>query len=78
MAGFVRVEIKDRIALVTIDRPPVNALNSGVLKELTQTFEGLALRKDVGVVILTGAAATIPPAIPARQTLDVWLAATEK
>ncbi|TLZ55282.1 MAG: hypothetical protein E6K17_05855 [Methanobacteriota archaeon] len=55
MAGFVRVEIKDRIALVTIDRPPVNALNSGVLKELTQTFEGLGLRKDVGVVILTGA-----------------------
>src|SRR5439155_600340 len=34
--------------------------------------------KLVPVVILTGAAETIPPAIPARQTLDVWLAATEK
>src|SRR5437867_5034084 len=55
MAGFVRVEIKDRIGLVTIDRPPVNALSSEVLKELTEAFEGLGRRKDVGVVILTGA-----------------------
>ncbi len=54
MAGFVKVDVAERIALVTIDRPPVNALNSEVLDELTQTFTSIARRKDVGVVILTG------------------------
>ena len=54
MTGFVRLDVGDRIALVTIDRPPVNALNSALLGELTQAFEGLARRKDVGVVLLTG------------------------
>ncbi|MEK6810029.1 MAG: enoyl-CoA hydratase-related protein, partial [Candidatus Thermoplasmatota archaeon] len=54
MAGFVKVDVAGRIALVTIDRPPVNALNSEVLDELTQTFTSIARRKDVGVVILTG------------------------
>ena len=54
-AGFVRVEVEDRIAIVTIDRPPVNALNSDLIRELTRTFEGMGKRKDVGAVILTGA-----------------------
>ncbi|TLZ62379.1 MAG: hypothetical protein E6K16_05675 [Methanobacteriota archaeon] len=55
MAGFVRVEVEDRIAIVTIDRPPVNALNSDLIRELTRTFQGMGKRKDVGAVILTGA-----------------------
>ena len=53
--AFVRVDVEDRIAVVTIDRPPVNALNSELIRELTRTFEGLGRRKDVGAVILTGA-----------------------
>ena len=53
--GFVRVDVAARIAVVTIDRPPVNALNSELLRELVRTFEGLGRRKDVGVIILTGA-----------------------
>src|SRR3989442_1787564 len=32
--GFIRVEVEDRIAVVTIDRPPVNALNSELIREL--------------------------------------------
>ncbi|MEK6911251.1 MAG: enoyl-CoA hydratase-related protein, partial [Candidatus Thermoplasmatota archaeon] len=58
MAGFVKVDVAGRIALVTIDRPPVNALNSEVLDELTQTFTSIARRKDVGVAILTGGGET--------------------
>src|SRR2546427_6660420 len=53
--GFIRCEVEDRIAVVTIDRPPVNALNSELIRELTRTFEDVARRKDVGAVILTGA-----------------------
>ncbi len=53
--GHVRVAVEDRLALVTIDRPPVNALNGELVEELARTFEEIAVRKDVGAVILTGA-----------------------
>jgi enoyl-CoA hydratase len=55
MAAFLRVDVEDRLAVVTIDRPPVNALNSTLLGELTRTFEGFATRRDLGAVVLTGA-----------------------
>ena len=53
--GFVRIEVADRLSVVTIDRPPVNALNSALIDELTQGFEDLSRRRDVGVIVLTGA-----------------------
>src|SRR2546421_7538231 len=56
MPGFVRVEMEDRLAIVTINRPDsLNALNSAVLRELSMTIEHLSMAADVGVIILTGA-----------------------
>ncbi len=56
MAEFVRVEVQDRLAIVTIDRPEArNALNTRVLQELLRTFEHLAGARDIGAIILTGA-----------------------
>ena len=56
MAGFVRVEIEDRIAIITIHRPEsLNALNSEIVNELTMTIEHLAMARDVGVIVITGA-----------------------
>jgi len=51
--------IKDRIAVVTLNRPEVhNAFNEIVLSELLQVFTDLANNKNVRVVILTGARGT--------------------
>src|SRR2546421_5410369 len=56
MSGFVRVEMEDRLAIVTIDRPDaLNALNSIVLRELSMAIEHLSMAADVGAIILTGA-----------------------
>src|SRR5947208_10977787 len=56
MPAFVRVEMEDRLAIVTIDRPDaLNALNSAVLRELSMTIEHLSMAADVGAIILTGA-----------------------
>ena len=50
------VEISDRIATVTVNRPKVlNALNEATLKELDQAFADFATDPEVKVVILTGA-----------------------
>ncbi len=37
----VRVEIADHIAVVTLDRPPVNAVDHATLGELADAFAGL-------------------------------------
>ncbi len=56
MPGFVRVEMEDRLAIVTIDRPDaLNALNASVLRELSMAVEHLSMAQAVGAIILTGA-----------------------
>ncbi len=56
MPDFIRVDVHDGIATVTINRPEVrNALNTHLIEELTAAFEDLAGRSDVGAIILTGA-----------------------
>jgi len=51
---FVDFRIDDRIALVTVDRPPVNALNRQLEDELEEVFEELSGMREVGAVIVTG------------------------
>ena len=49
------LEIRDRIARLTVNRPEkLNALNRATLEEMSQVFASLAEDPDVGVVILTG------------------------
>ena len=51
---FVSFRIHDRIALVTVNRPPVNALNRQLEDELEEVFDELAGLQEVGAVIITG------------------------
>ena len=53
---YIRVEIKDHIAIVTIDRQDaLNAMNLEVISELKEAFESCIADSQVGVIILTGA-----------------------
>ncbi|WP_260465843.1 MULTISPECIES: enoyl-CoA hydratase-related protein [Stutzerimonas] len=49
----VRTEIIDRIAIVTLDRAPVNALDSVAVRELTETFLALGRSNEASVVVFT-------------------------
>jgi enoyl-CoA hydratase len=51
---FVDFQIDDRIAVVTVDRPPVNALNRRVEDEIEDVLEQLRTRSEVGAVVVTG------------------------
>ena len=55
MEKLVRVEKEGRVAIVTIDNPPMNVLGKQVKQELDEVFTGLATDETVGSVILTGA-----------------------
>ncbi len=46
--------VEDRIATVTLNRPPVNAQNAELRAEITEVFDLLSDREDVMVVVLTG------------------------
>ena len=49
------IEIKDRIAIVKVNRPKaLNALTSETLDEIRDAAEALNINKDVWVVIVTG------------------------
>ena len=51
---FVKVALEDRVAVVTIDHPPVNALNRQTMDELNQCLDVLKSDETAKVVILTG------------------------
>lgn len=53
---FLLLDVSDRVATVTINRPDkLNALNAAVIGELDLMFAALANREDVGATVLTGA-----------------------
>lgn len=51
----LRLEIADHIATVTLDRPPVNAIDSASMVEIADIFTSFADRRDVRVAIFTAA-----------------------
>ncbi|SDN69191.1 Enoyl-CoA hydratase/carnithine racemase [Paenibacillus sp. yr247] len=55
MAEHIQVAKENRIAVVTIDHPPLNVLSRKVIGELHDTFLELRDDSDTVVVILTGA-----------------------
>ncbi len=52
---LIRTEIRDHIAVVTMDAPPVNAVNAEFMREMISTFDRFNDLDDVRVVVLTGA-----------------------
>ena len=55
MAGTVSLEVAGGVATVTVDNPPVNALDDPTLEGLGAAAREIAGRDDVRAVVLTGA-----------------------
>lgn len=51
---YVKVSIEDRVALLTIDHPPVNAFNTQTVADLNAAYDELAANPDVKVIVITG------------------------
>lgn len=52
---FLTVRREEGIAFVTLDRPPVNAVNQQMYTEIRATFEALNQHGDLRAVVFTGA-----------------------
>lgn len=55
MKGTVHYEVRDNIALLTIDNPPVNPLSSGVRQGLSDGLQKALADDQVSAIVLTGA-----------------------
>lgn len=52
---FIKLELQERVAILTINNPPVNPLSKAVLADLEETIDGLDTRDDIWALIVTGA-----------------------
>jgi enoyl-CoA hydratase len=52
---LIKTEIKNHVAVVTMDAPPVNAQSVAFVEELISTFDELNATAPVRVIVLTGA-----------------------
>ncbi len=51
----IKVSIEDRAAILTIDHPPANALDTKTVQELAAAFDEVTEDEQVKVIIITGA-----------------------
>jgi enoyl-CoA hydratase/carnithine racemase len=54
MAEFIRYTVEDKVAVLVIDHPPVNALNPQTLKELSEALDELNANPAVKAIVITG------------------------
>jgi len=55
MMHAIDLQVRDHVAVVTLQRPPVNATNRAMRLELTRLFDAIGDRQDIRAVVLTGA-----------------------
>jgi enoyl-CoA hydratase len=63
----LRLDIAERIATVTLNRPPVNAQNAEMRGEIIQLFDMLSDRDDVACIVLTGSGKTFSAGADIRE-----------
>ena len=51
---YIRTEVADKVAVLTIDHPPVNSFNKQVVTELDQAIDELLADDEVKAIVITG------------------------
>ncbi|MCU0491575.1 MAG: enoyl-CoA hydratase-related protein [Chloroflexaceae bacterium] len=52
---FLKLNVQFKVGVLTIDRPPVNALNADVLRELDRMLDEIAANSEIKALVVTGA-----------------------
>jgi len=50
----VTLEVRDHVAVATLNRPPVNAVNREMRDRIIEIFDAATDRDDIRVLVLTG------------------------
>jgi enoyl-CoA hydratase len=55
MQRWIATEVEEGVAVVSLQRPPANAIDIALLEQLARTLKELEQRADVAAMVLTGA-----------------------
>src|SRR6185295_12788626 len=58
MSELVRYEVRDRVAVITVDNPPVNALGAGVPEGISEAVDRAGRDSTADAIVLVGAGTT--------------------
>jgi enoyl-CoA hydratase/carnithine racemase len=71
MGQFVRLEVEDGVGTIRLDRPPMNAINEQVARELAEVTEEAAERGDVGACVLWGGEKVFAAGADVKMMVDM-------
>lgn len=55
MAQYIRLEVADHLAVITLDHPPMNTMSREIVRDLGDIVTELAPNDNLRAVIVTGA-----------------------
>ncbi len=71
VADFVAVDVVDRVATITLQRPPMNALCMQMQAEIRAAANDLGARADVGAVVVTGGPTVFAAGADIKEMADL-------
>ena len=71
MTEFVRLEIDDGVGTIRLDRPPMNAINEQVARELAEVAGEVAARDDVGACVIWGGEKVFAAGADVKMMVDM-------
>jgi enoyl-CoA hydratase len=51
---YAKVSVEERVAILTVDHPPVNAFNTQTIQDLSDAFDELIANPEVKAIVITG------------------------
>ncbi|HEV8572185.1 MAG TPA: enoyl-CoA hydratase-related protein [Actinomycetota bacterium] len=71
MAEFVRLEVEDGVGTIRLDRPPMNAINEQLARELGEVAGEAAARDDVGACVIWGGEKVFAAGADVKMMVDM-------
>jgi enoyl-CoA hydratase/carnithine racemase len=71
MGEFVRLEVDDGVGTIRLDRPPMNAINEQVTRELAEVAEEATGREDVGACVFWGGEKVFAAGADVKMMVDM-------
>lgn len=71
MAEFVQLEIEDGVGTIRLDRPPMNALDSQVQRELVDAAREASTHAEVAAVVLYGGERVFAAGADVKEMVDM-------
>jgi enoyl-CoA hydratase/carnithine racemase len=71
MGEFVHVEVEEGVATIRLDRPPMNAINEDLTRDLEEAATEAAHRDDVGAVVVWGGEKVFAAGADVKMMVDM-------